>query len=401
MVDSEMEQKPVISKNAAKKTGNPGRKRNQDPNLRGHASPLKSAFVTAPLPARSEPSTSEESSFQAQAQPAECASPTSTFILREMVPVAYKYGDSLENESVAPASTCDTGTSVAQISDLWAAPSLDAFDDGLQLPATSNDHLTPSALSDSSSPVRVFSLEESALFETTRQRNTAVTEQAASKRMQDLRHSRSKATIPPPPDAPKSRPRTLRTILPSNIPFSNTVSAPQHLFFYSSDTKENTMIPPQRVTRPKLRSSGPRVLPPLFANTDLRNLADRQTMPYSASLSASSPTTVSKLPTQIFEDPFEVPNLWPLDEGLGPTQINDQMDHDYTSAPLKYLDVLAPFSDEGLPGNDIMNRLLEPDLVEHDPFQAAMGLVFVSQLGQNIVDGARNRILDSRHRKPD
>ncbi|KAG6892751.1 hypothetical protein C0993_003084, partial [Termitomyces sp. T159_Od127] len=54
---------------------------------------------------------------------------------------------------------------------------------------------------------------------------------------------------------------------------------------------------------------------------------------------------------------------------------------DSTTAPLKYLDVLAPFPNESLPMDEMMSRLLDPQLAEEDPFQAAMGLAFASQLG--------------------
>lgn len=62
---------------------------------------------------------------------------------------------------------------------------------------------------------------------------------------------------------------------------------------------------------------------------------------------------------------------------------------DPSATPLKYLSVLEPFERRvgpdgvyaALHQDVVFDRLLDENLVQVDPFQAAMGLVFLSRLG--------------------
>jgi hypothetical protein len=60
---------------------------------------------------------------------------------------------------------------------------------------------------------------------------------------------------------------------------------------------------------------------------------------------------------------------------------------DPSKAPLKHLTVVQPFQMDDMSAQmfntaDVMiDRLLDAKLAEDDPFQATMGLVFLSQLG--------------------
>lgn len=59
----------------------------------------------------------------------------------------------------------------------------------------------------------------------------------------------------------------------------------------------------------------------------------------------------------------------------------DSSPWDPTTAPLKHLEVLNPSSGATLEREEVIGRLLDERLAREDPFQASMGLVFLSRLG--------------------
>ncbi|KAG6902521.1 hypothetical protein C0995_015338 [Termitomyces sp. Mi166 len=417
-VDSEPEYKPVPSKKSTKKTRRPTKKRTSG---RRHppSSPLKPPFVSGPLPSRSPPSPSEPHSLEAQPQPADCASPTSTFILREMVPVAYKPRTSDSNDLSFPSTTAvDFSTNL-----LTARPTLATVSNAImplypdaschpQSTASLDTHRNPEAFSaeaDAPHPGCVYPWQDPVPTESphrgsSNKNNKTTVSQKHLERSLDASNALKPCASTSAQTNVAHIDRHLRPLLPLNSPYWNTISAShQCLHHYSQallgmsqvpgdrNAKENrpiSMYPqfPTPAPRPLYykRSSDPRTLPPLFANTDLTITRARQSI--QSTTNDAIPTSIATW-TQTSEHSFvqtmtQSPEL-PTVENLDETRSDDQPGFlfDSTTAPLKYLDVLAPFPDQNLSMDEMMNRLLDPQLAVEDPFQAAMGLVFASQLG--------------------
>ncbi|KAG6915357.1 hypothetical protein DXG01_011985 [Tephrocybe rancida] len=389
-------------------TKKPRKRRKGHPTPDPPLSPLNAPFVSAPLPPLPALRPPSQPIIQAQAQTADPESPTSSFILREMVPQIYRHTQSLTNSLSGAMGPVPT-EAPRLLGLLPMRPTLAAASKATGPPGpasrTFGPVYNPNTLSDTAAtPLlgQLFLWQGSVVPTHIASDNNNNDQQTAMRMTQE---SSNRVDKPHPPSASIARQnltlrsdRHIRPLLPLNSPIWNTPQAralhqPLQAGLYSQGSddgsfKENKPIyyhptyVPQAPS--KLRSSGPRTLPPLFASTDLTNLgAQRQTQPAAHSIPTSSATST---PTQ----PFivqPIPEIFhmPLADQDHQAQVVDQPDvfFDPTMTPLKHLDVLAPFSAGSLSTDDILNLLLDERLATGDPFQAAMGVVFASQLGLN------------------
>ncbi|KAG6891522.1 hypothetical protein C0992_005057 [Termitomyces sp. T32_za158] len=396
--DSESEQKPVLShsQKPIKKTKKPTKKRRSKPTPypQPPPSPLKTPFVSAPLPTRSVPSSHEYNLLEAQPQPTDRASPTSTFILREMIPVPYK---------PKTPSAAAINPPLSEVSEVFS-PSLSAGHPTLEIvsneirslcPETS---LYPPATSSSTEALyadAVYPWQDSCLTGDHQKLNiddSKTTLQKPLNRSNILTSGQKKSVHSIDP--------SLRPLLPVNSPVCDKVMAShQYLHYYSQilgtqtrddrNTKENRPLHPQRApyTSSRLRSSGPRTLPPLYTTADLTVPRARQSVQNTTD--GAVPTSVATCTQNAQQEtPVAESTKLPLAaQNENEIRFDDQPGPfvDSTTAPLKYLDVLMQLPDTSLSmdENEMVSRLLDPQLAEDDPFQAAMGLVFASQLGLN------------------
>ncbi|KAG6833461.1 hypothetical protein H0H87_006828 [Tephrocybe sp. NHM501043] len=362
-------------------------------------SPLKAPFVSQPLSVRCNSRPLSQSSIQAQAQEADAHSPASSFILREMVPLMYQPHASNANLNAA--------TDSAFAETLY--PELLVTRPHSTAPlGSSTDVVSPKA--STSSLAQVYSWQDPVLPENAQDNNNR---EAALRKTRIIKNTRGMKThtssLFSQQNSISNPNHAVRPLLPYNPPNLNFMESshpyqhtqassnphPHGTFDWSA--KENqpmyyhpTYIPQAPI---KLRSSGPRVLPPLFATTDLSGSgARRQTsfVKHDPATQNSSLPILNTRPqsTSFVQAPSQTsrPQLTSQPQPQHPTQ--QQLDNsslllDLTTTPLKHCDVLAPFSGEALSTEDIINLLLDERLVVEDPFQAAMGLVYTSRLGLN------------------
>ncbi|KAG5352930.1 hypothetical protein C0989_011970 [Termitomyces sp. Mn162] len=411
-VDSELEQKPVPSQKSTNKTARKStKKRTSDSTPYPHmhpTSPLKPPFICAPLASRSGPSSSEQHLFEAQPQPADRASPTSTFILREMVPVIYKPKTPNQNDLIHPSTITIDSQPFEAFSPCPSArrPTLATVSNAIasdSKTSLSTDHNSKMLSAETAGPRLgcVYPWQDSNPIESPQ--GGSKDHKTTSQKPQGLNRSNTPNPHPSFSAQPKFVPRIdrpLRPLLPLDW---NTVPA-SHLFHYSQapfgtpqaqgdrNSKENQPMYPQiaRHASSKLRSAGPRNLPPLFTTTNLEITRARRLIQSTTSDDGAIPTSIATWIQTSQQHSFVpnmtgLPELSPVGQNENETRFDDQTSSlfDSTTAPLKYLDVLRPFPDESLSMDEMMSRLLDPQLAEEDPFQAAMGLVFASQLGLN------------------
>ncbi|KAG6853920.1 hypothetical protein C0991_012410 [Blastosporella zonata] len=406
--DRDPDEKPPLSKDLTKKTRKP-RKKRKPPTPPPDRSPLKAPFVSLPLPPRL-PRPHPQASIQAQPQTADPDSPTSRFILREMVPLIYKPRSQSPSHPI-PHDTEIDPLSVPPHFSLTrpASPSTSALS-GPRILSPNFEPDTSYRLGNASHLGSTFLWQESAHTQ------SPSAHDSHHKTYEKVGPTRATRELPKDSDLlkrPSSQrslggPGPIRPLLPLNPPTWNTAqfSLPyQHRYpgaaygAYSQGLSDNSMKENQPMyyhptyvpqAPSKLRSHGSRILPPLFATSDLtRSGSRRQVLSATATQSpASSIPTPPPPPSSSFQPAQLAPQISHTSlpsQSQEVVQPHDQYSFffDSTTAPLKHLDVLAPSPDynENFSIDEMINLLLDERLATEDPFQAAMGLVFASQLG--------------------
>ncbi|KAG5638845.1 hypothetical protein H0H81_009396 [Sphagnurus paluster] len=345
ILDSTSEQKPDLSLLDKKQTRKPKKKCKIDESIATDdiisSSPLKLPLVSVSLTPPIRPTISPPHGTRPQVQSRSSPSPASSFVLRPMV-VMYtpsvtsrSLEMSLDPAPIAPSSVSMTQTNRAIHSPRASSLAVDLAN-GRHEQALTHQRLLNFSLPLTSESMHAFY------------------DRPAYSHQPNLH------------EKPLNRP--LRPILPLH----GTNQYPAHALrtlpasHVIRTTKEN--ITPSIL--PYHRPFKPAQPPPLYSYNNLDRF-NHQPCPSAMHTSAPPPR-------------HQAPLLQPLAPVFDPFQQNRaQMNSallDPSATPLKHLSVLGD-SPGDLPQEEIMHRLLDERLAYEDPFQAAMGLVFVSRLG--------------------
>ncbi|KAG6828571.1 hypothetical protein H0H92_007501 [Tricholoma furcatifolium] len=378
------ESKPATSKKRPK-TRKSTKKRDINPAVLSpdsSTSSLKDPLISVPLASRSVLPPAGQPLIQAKAQVADPDSPTSTFLLREMVPQLYQpHGLSLavaNNAKPASSTSLDVAATVVRM----ALPSSTESSTPVlhTNPLAQNvdyKHADPSSITNDvpqHTPATFYSwqLQESITFDGTTQ---------GKNQNKVVKHTREAdttlETLPTLSSVQESRqgPRSdhsLRPLLPVDPQYPLDYYRAYEIQLQRQSEKENQRPRSRtRSSRPSKSSSGQQNLPPLLTTTDLTKA--RHSPPATHVSNPTSAETATHSVVQSLPEPYLEPQL--------DNQPLEAFFYDPLTESLKHLNVLAPFPDEDLPADEIMRRLLDERLAIEDSFQAAMGLVFASQLG--------------------